>query len=142
LEHSTGAKKPLAFRVLPHTLDHLKRRAEEVGQSQTSLAERYVQEGLRMDEHPLIYFRDGAMGRRPSLLGTRLDVAEVIQVFNLNQKSLEGTAEYLEVPTEQIEACLRYYADYEQEIDDWLVRGQAVAEREEKLWRRQQELLR
>jgi hypothetical protein len=28
-----------------------------------------------MDEHPLIYFRDGASGRRPALLGTRLDVA-------------------------------------------------------------------
>jgi hypothetical protein len=31
-----------------------------------------------MDEHPAIYFRDGADGRRPALLGTRLDVADVI----------------------------------------------------------------
>jgi hypothetical protein len=45
------------------------------------LAERYIEEGLRHDEHPLIYFRDREIGRRPALLGTRLDVAEVISTI-------------------------------------------------------------
>ncbi|MBI4305084.1 MAG: hypothetical protein HY678_02075 [Chloroflexi bacterium] len=138
---ASSVKKPLAFRVRPVTLDHLRRRAEEVGESQTALAERYVEEGLRMDEHPLIYFRGGAMGRRASLLGTRLDVAAVVDVFHMNEKSLEKTAEYLELPVEQVEACLRYYADYSHEIDGWISRSRAVAEREENLWRKQKNLL-
>jgi hypothetical protein len=32
-----------------------------------ALAERCIEEGLRMDEHPPIYIRDGASGRRHCL---------------------------------------------------------------------------
>ena len=139
--HSAAAKQPLAFRVLPRTLEHLKRRAREAGQPQTALAERYIEEGLRMDEHPLIYFRDGAAGRRPALLGTRLDVADVIETIRQNDNSVERTTTYLELPVDRIEACLRYYADYSAEIDDWIERARAIAEREEERWRRRGEAL-
>ncbi len=138
---STAPKQPLAFRVLPRTLDHLKRRAREVGQPQTALAERYIEEGLRMDEHPLIYFRDGASGRRPALLGTRLDVADVIETIRQNDSSVERAAAYLELPVDRIEACLRYYADYGDELDEWIDRARAIAEREEVRWRRRGEAL-
>jgi hypothetical protein len=47
-----------------------------------------------MDEHPLIYFRDGASGRRPALLGTRLDVADVNETIRENDRSVERTAAY------------------------------------------------
>jgi uncharacterized protein (DUF433 family) len=141
MAHSAAAKQPLAFRVLPSTLEHLRRRAREAGQPQTALAERYIEEGLRMDEHPLIYFRDGAAGRRPALLGTRLDVADVIETIRQNDNSVEQTAAYLELPVDWVEACLRYYADYREEIDDWIDRSRAIAEREEERWRRRDEAL-
>lgn len=138
---SAGPKQPLGFRVPPRTLEHLRRRAREAGQPQTALAERYIEEGLRMDEHPAIYFRDGAGGRRPTLLGTRLDVADVIETIWQNDRSVERTAAYLELPGDRIEACLRYYADYGDEIDEWIDRARAVAEREEERWRRRGEAL-
>ncbi|HEX6674985.1 MAG TPA: DUF433 domain-containing protein [Actinomycetes bacterium] len=141
MAHSAAAKQPLAFRVLPATLEHLRRRAREAGQPQTALAERYIEEGLRMDEHPLIYFRDGAAGRRPALLGTRLDVADVVETIHQNGNSVERTAAYLELPLDRVEACLRYYADYREEIDDWIERSRAIAEREEERWRRRGEAL-
>ena len=141
MAHSAATKQPLAFRVLPRTLEHLKRRAREAGQPQTVLAERYIEEGLRMDEHPLVYFRDGAAGRRPALLGTRLDVADVIETIHQNDNSVEHTAAYLELPIDRVEACLRYYADYSAEIDDWIDRARAIAEREEERWRRRGEAL-
>jgi len=140
LGSNPGTRQPLAFRVSPETLEHLKRRAHETASSQTDLAERYIQEGLRMDEHHLIQFRDGAMGRRPSLTGTRLDVFEVVQIFNMNGKSIEETARYLELPTAHVESSLRYYAAYQEEIDKWIARAEAVSEREETLWLRQQKL--
>jgi uncharacterized protein (DUF433 family) len=136
-----AAKQPLAFRIPPRTLAHLKRRAREAGQSQTALAGRYLEEGLRMDEHPLIYFRDGASGRRPALLGTRLDVADVLETVWQNDRSVERAAAYLEVPADRIEACLRYYADYGDEIDEWIDRARAVAEREEARWHRRGQTL-
>jgi uncharacterized protein (DUF433 family) len=138
---SPAPKQPLGFRVPPRTLAHLRRRAREAGQPQTALAERYIEEGLRMDEHPLIYFREGASGRRPALLGTRLDVADVIETVWQNDRSVEQAAAYLELPVDRVEACLRYYADYGAEIDDWIDRARAVAEREEERWRRRGEAL-
>ena len=137
----SAAKQPLAFRVRPRTLEHLRRRAREAGQPQTTLAERYIEEGLRMDEHPLVYFREGAGGRRPALLGTRLDVADVIETIRQNDRSVERAAAYLELPVDQVEACLRYYADYGDEIDEWIDRARAIAEREEARWHRRGEAL-
>ncbi len=69
-DNPRGAKQQLTFRVQPQTLSQLKQRAKETGRTQTELAERYVEEGLRMDEHPLVVFRDGATGRRPGLVGS------------------------------------------------------------------------
>jgi hypothetical protein len=40
-----------------------------------------------------------------------------------------------------VRAALRYYADYQDEIDAWADQARAIAVREEENWRRQQELL-
>ncbi|HEY2202615.1 MAG TPA: DUF433 domain-containing protein, partial [Solirubrobacteraceae bacterium] len=118
-----------------------RQRSQETHSSQTALAERYIEEGLRHDEHPLIYFRDGESGRRPALLGTRLDVANVLATIRQNGNSVEEAAEYLEIAAEHVEACLRYYADYKDEVDAWIERSQAIAERERERWRRRQQAL-
>ena len=94
-----------------------------------------------MREHPLIYLRDGASGRRPALLGTGLDVADVIETVQQNDRSVERAAAYLELPVDRIEACLRYYADYGDEIDEWIHRARAIADREEARRRRRGEAL-
>jgi hypothetical protein len=36
---------------------------------------------------------------------------------------------------------MRYYAVYTGEIDEWVARANALAEREQRNWRRQQELV-
>ena len=53
------SKQGVSFRFDPSTVERLKRRSREVGASQGALAERYIDEGMRIDEHPGIYFRDG-----------------------------------------------------------------------------------
>jgi uncharacterized protein (DUF433 family) len=134
-------KQSIAFRFDPGTVARLKQRARESHAPQTALAERYIEEGMRRDEHPLIYFRDGEAGRRPALLGTRLDVAEVIATVRQNGNSIEEAADYLEVPVEHVDACLNYYADYREEIDAWVERSRAIAERERERWQRRQQAL-
>lgn len=134
-------KQSIAFRFDRITVARLKQRARDIHAPQTALAERYIEEGIRHDEHPLIYFRDGEAGRRPALLGTRLDVADVVSTIKQNDNSVEDAAEYLEMPIEHIDACLSYYADYKGEIDAWIERSQTVAERERERWERRQQAL-
>jgi uncharacterized protein (DUF433 family) len=134
-------KLGVSFRFNPRTVERLKRRSHEVGAPQAALAERYIDEGMRLDEHPGIYFRDGGSGRRPAVLGTHLDVAEVVETLRQNASSIEDTADYLDIPAAQVETAVRYYAAYQDEVDEWIEQSRAIAERERELWRRQQDAL-
>lgn len=135
------AKTPRSFRFTPALLESLQQRADEAGTTLTSLAERYVEEGIRLDSHPLISFREGAAGRRPALAGTRLDVWQVIETLRQSDNSTTETAEYLSIPEPWVRAAVRYYADYRAEVDEWIERMHAIAEREEEAWRREQTVL-
>jgi uncharacterized protein (DUF433 family) len=140
-EQSKQNKQSVSFRFDPITVKRLKDHASESAAGQTALAERYIDEGIRQDEHPLIYFREGAAGRRPALLGSRLDVADAITTIRQNGGSVEETASYLEIPVEQLEAAARYYGEYKDEVDELIDRSRLAAERERELWRRGQEAL-
>jgi len=135
------AKRSVSFRFDPITVRRLKDHAAEAGAGQTALAERYIEEGIRRDEHPLIYFREGAAGRRPALLGSRLDVADVVTTIRQSDGSVEEAASYLEVPVELVEAAARYYGEYTEEVDALVDRARLAAERERERARRQQEAL-
>lgn len=134
-------RKSVSFRFDPITVRRLKDHAAEAGAGQTALAERYIEEGIRRDEHPLIYFREGAAGRRPALLGSRLDVADVVTTIRQSDGSVGEAADYLEVPVDQIDAAARYYADYREEVDALIDRSRDAAERERERARRQREAL-
>jgi uncharacterized protein (DUF433 family) len=117
------------------TLDRLRERARLLGQKQTTLAERYLEEGVLMDEHPGVHFVDGAMGRRPAVLGTGLDVWEIALAAKDSGGSVAETAAYLEIEPRFVESALRYYGSNREEIDEWIQRVNAFNEREEAAWR-------
>ncbi len=134
------SKRQFNARWSPRTLASLRSRATRMSVAAGALAERYVEEGLRMDEHPLVYFREGAAGRRPALMGTRLDVCQVIETVRQNDNSPEEAADYLRLPLSHVEACIGYYVAYQDEIDEWIVRERDAAEQAEISWRRRQEI--
>lgn len=138
---STQNKQSVSFRFDPIVVKRLKDRAVEAGAGQTALAERYIEEGIRRDEHPLIYFREGEGGRRPALLGSRLDAADVVTTIRQNDGSVEEAASYLEAPVELVEAAARYYGEYTEEVDGLIERARLAAERERERWNRQREAL-
>jgi uncharacterized protein (DUF433 family) len=137
---SESSKQPFSTRLRNVTLDRLREHADDLEQPQAALVERYIEEGIRMDEHPLIGFRDGAAGRRPALLGTRLDVWQVIETIRQNGNSVERAAGYLRLPLSHVEACAAYYAEYQDEVDAWTARVARLAERAETTWRRRHAL--
>ena len=66
MERKTQA--PVSTRYPGDTLKRLDRRARAEGGSRSTLIQRYVAEGIEMDEHPGIVFRSGPAGRRPGLV--------------------------------------------------------------------------
>ncbi|MGH2429099.1 MAG: hypothetical protein ACRDGV_09520 [Candidatus Limnocylindria bacterium] len=130
-----------SFRFSEQTLRRLDSRAQEIRETRTGLAERYVEEGLRMDEHPGIGFADGPAGRRAVLLGTGLDVWEVAATVKQNGGSTKAAAAYLELPMGAVRAAIRYYTAFPLEIDEILDRQAAVAERERAAAERERALL-
>jgi uncharacterized protein (DUF433 family) len=105
------------LRLAPGMRHRLAEWARRAGLPERSLAQRYVEEGLRHDAHPLIQFLDGPSGRRASLVGRGLDVWEVIATVRDNDGSVTQAAEYLQVPAGLVEAAVAYYGEYRDEID-------------------------
>ncbi len=132
---------PRSFRFPDSLLSSLQTRARERGESANALAERYLDEGLRREDHPLIAFREGAAGRRPALVGTRLDVAQVVDTLRESNNSVEATGKHLDIPPQLVRAAVRYYAEFPDEVDEWREKTRAIAEREEEAWRREQAVL-
>jgi len=133
--------RPRSFRLADSLVAALERHGRERGETTSALAERYLEEGLRRDTHPLVVFRDGAAGRRASLAGARVDVAQVVDTFFASGKDVEEAARYLGLPEPLVLAALRYYADYRDEIDAWRDRVQEIADRERETWEREQAVL-
>lgn len=86
---------------------------------------RFVDEGLRMDEHPGIAFRDGPSGRRAILVGGP-DVWEVIREVRAtrhtnprltDQAVLDLVVENSGVSRLMIDTALAYRAAYPDEVD-------------------------
>ena len=81
-----------------------------------------------MDEHPLVVFVTRPAGRRPMLVGTRLDVADVIETIRASANSAEDAAEYLDLPLWKVRAAIGYYGAFRDEVDAWLEQRRRVAE--------------
>jgi uncharacterized protein (DUF433 family) len=129
-----AARGHLSLRPARSTLERLERRARQSAQPKTSLAERYLAEGLAMDDFPGIHFVDDPLGRRPALIGTGLDVWEVIETVQANDGSITKAALYLEIDPAVIERAVRYYGSHREEIDGWIARVHEIADEEERKW--------
>jgi uncharacterized protein (DUF433 family) len=117
------------LRLAPGTRKRLAERARRFGLAERALAQRYLEEGLRHDAHPLVQFLDGPSGRRASLVGRGLDVWEVIATARDNDGSLTQAADYLQVPVGLIEAAVSYYGEHRDEIDREIELNEAEYER-------------
>ena len=136
-----AAARQFSARMDASLLDRLERRGARAGLNKSRLAERYIDEGLRIEDHPGIVFRDGPAGRRPGLAAGP-DVWEVIGVLNgspeRGETAVAYTADYLNLPLAHVRSAIGYYAAYPAEIDAWIVRNDQDAEAAEAAWRREQ----
>jgi uncharacterized protein (DUF433 family) len=121
-------------------LARLDARARAIGATRTTLVEQFLEESLRLVEHPGIVFRDGPAGRRPAIAG-RLDVWQVIETVRHNAGSLDAAAAYHAIPLHAVETAARYFAAYPDEIDAWIRSNDELEAREARLAAEQRRLL-
>ena len=125
---------PLSVRLNDTTIARLGKHAKRVHLAPRTLAQRYVEEGLRMDEHPRIRFVDGPAGRRARIMGTGKDVWEVIAAVRENSGDAVETARYLEMPLGLVQAAITYYGAYRDEIDQWIEANEQEAAEAHAAW--------
>jgi len=132
-----AAREVRSFRLAQEMVDRLDRYATAVGSNRNTVAERFLEEALRLVEHPGIAFRDGPAGRRPGLAACGLDVWEVVETVSDNDGSVDEAADYLAIAPRLVAVAMRYYAAYPDEIDDWIAANLELADRELALYRQQ-----
>ncbi len=125
---------PLSLRLNDVIIERLASRAARSHLPPRTLAQRYIDEGLRHDEHPAVHFVDGPAGRRATLVGTGLDIWEVVVVVRDNQGHVPAAADYLELPVHLVQAAVVYYAAHRHEIDQWIEANEVEAEEAHAAW--------
>lgn len=111
--------------------------ARHEGSSRSSVTSRYVDEGLRMDEHPLVVFREGPAGRRARVIGGP-DVWEIIRDLRSlrkheptlsDEERLEVLLDNTGVSAQAVEVAVAYWAAYPDEVDAFLDQARLAEQR-------------
>jgi hypothetical protein len=113
------------------------------------LTSRFVDEALRMEEHPGVLFRDGPSGRRAVLIGGP-DVWEVVRIVRSARSAepdldaeavVELAAETTGLPHRKVRVALDYWAAYPDEIEQQVHDAEEAERAAEELWQRERRLL-
>lgn len=138
------SQKPFSIRMSTQTLARLDLGAKRRGEAKARTAERLIDEGLRMEDHPGVVFRDGPAGRRAALAGGP-DVWEIIETVKgtglTGDQAIAATAEWGALTHAQVHAAVRYYADFRDEIDERIAFNSREADRQRAAWVRAREAL-
>lgn len=123
--------------------------ARHPGSSGSSVANRFVDEALRMEEHPGVLFRAGRTGRRAVVVGGPdvRDIVRAVRSARVEEPEL-APAEVVAlvqsntgVPDRLIDMAIRYWSAYPDEIDAWIADVDATEAAALSAWERQQDLL-
>lgn len=135
-----SAARQFSARLDAGVLARLERRASRSGLNKSRLAERYIDEGVRMDDHPGIVFRDGPTGRRAGLAAGP-DVWEVIGALRSSDlerdEAIRATAEWSGLSVRQVRDAIGYYSEYPSEINHRIRVNEEEADEAERRWREQ-----
>jgi len=135
-----AAARQFSARLDADVVDRLERRGARSGLNKSRLAERYIDEGVRMDDHPGIVFRDGPTGRRAGLAAGP-DVWDVIGALRSSglegEETIRATAEWSGLSVRQVRDAIGYCSEYPSEIDERIRLNEEEADAAERRWREQ-----
>ncbi|GAB4536042.1 MAG: hypothetical protein Kow0063_21040 [Anaerolineae bacterium] len=106
----------------------LQRQATRSHKSINILVESWLKQHLDLERYPELEWREGPGGWRVGVKGTAIDVYTVVGYSQAGYSPQKIADELLpRLDLEQVQAALRYYAEYPDEIDRILVQGEAEA---------------
>ncbi len=107
-----------SLRIPKEIVEDIRTLAEAADQDFSAAAVELPAEAAKTRRCPGIGFADGPAGRRARILGTGLDVWEVIAAYrSLGKNSVRLRKAYPWLSDAQFRAALGYYAAYAEEID-------------------------
>lgn len=110
--------KPFSIRLSQTTDRFVEAEARRTKRSKGAIVEALTEEAARMRRFPGIGFRDDDANRRAWVIGTGLDVWELIEMLE-DYGSVERLLEAHEnVTPRAVELAHAYYASYPEEIDE------------------------
>jgi hypothetical protein len=130
----SSAKRTKSFsaRFSAEVVEMLGARSERLGESKARVAERLIEEGLRIEAFPGIVFRSGPTGRRAGIAGGP-DVWEVAR--DLKGVAGQGVADPIDAVARVsgldrgvVQLAASYYAAYPDDIDERIRMNQQAAE--------------
>jgi len=131
------------IRIEADTVRALRERSAQSGEPIVRLAQRYIDEGMRLDRHPGVAFRTGPAGRSAIIAGGP-DVWEVIvaarEAPERGEELVAALARRIGLPSDKIRIAMRYYAEYPAEVDRFIAMVEEEAERHEQTLERERQL--
>ena len=129
------AKRTRSFsaRFSAEVVEMLDARSERLGESKARVAERLIEEGLRIEAFPGIVFRSGPTGRRAGIAGGP-DVWEIVRDLKgvIGEEStdpIEVVASISGLDRAVVDLAASYYAAYPDDIEERILIHEQAAER-------------
>ena len=117
-----GKAEPFSIRLRAEQDQFVREEARRLRRSRGAIVEAYAAEAISMRRYPGIAFRGDDYRRRAWVLGTGLDVWEIVALLRDFESERELAQEYGLTPG-QIRVALAYSQEFREEIDDLIARG-------------------
>ncbi|MBI4523193.1 MAG: DUF433 domain-containing protein [Deltaproteobacteria bacterium] len=115
-----------SLRIPADLANAIEEEAERSGRDFSAVSIELLTEAVKMKRCPGIFFADGPSGRRARIVGTGLDVWEVIATYrSLDKKYDRLRKAYHWLSEPQLRAALSYYKLYAEEIDRQIAKNLA-----------------
>lgn len=113
----TAKSKPLSVRISPGTEELIAAEAKRTHRSKGAVIEALAEEALRARMFPGIAFRGEDWNRRPWVIGTALDVWQVVDAHR-DVGSVEAMVAEGNLSERQTRLALAYHERFPEEIDE------------------------
>jgi len=123
--------QPFTVRLEPGLEDRIARLAKLAKRSKGSILEELADEAERMRRYPGLGFRGPEGARRAWIVGTSLDVWQVIEAFSDFGRDVERMVAETDLTRRQLDIALAYYREFRREIDEAIAANRPTAQQVE-----------
>ena len=123
--------QPFTVRLEPGLEDRIARIAKLAKRSKGAVLQELADEAERMRRYPGLGFRGPERARRVWIVGTALDVWQVIEAFTDFGQDVERMVAETDLTRRQLDIALAYHREFRHEIDEAIAANRPTAQQVE-----------